>query len=334
MKIRGLWLIVPWVLFIVAALGWVFYWNYLAGESERRLQAWVTQQNASGGSAEIERMVRHGFPVLLRLELQNIAYAPARGGWRIATQRADLNIDVLNPQHLILEAEAPIAISRSDGSVTNMTADQLIASLRTARGSLAAAGVEADNLMLDDPAQDGVLRVTKLVTNLRPDPRAAGEYQLQVDLTSFTLPRPVRSFEAFGQDVAALKARIVIEDGAALLDSSPNDPLGPWREAGGRLRIEGIELNWGPLETIGTGEGGLDEQRRLNGRLVLPVDRPAPVLNAIATGPNVDDDARQALQLLAAGYLVTGDDITLDIGARDGVLNIEGLPVRPLPPVY
>ena len=334
MKIRGLWLIVPWVLFILAALGWVFYWNYLGNETERRLRAWVFEQNAAGGSAEIGRVVRHGFPVLMRLELQDIAYAPARGGWRAATQRADLNIDLLNPQHLILEAEAPIAISRSNGSITNVTADQLIASVRTARGSLAVAGVEADNLVLDDPAQEGVLRVTKLVTNMRPDPRAAGEYQLQFDLTSFTLPRPVRSFEAFGQDVAALKARIVIEGGAALLDSSPNDPLGPWREAGGRLRFEGIELNWGPLETIGTGEGGLDEQRRLNGRLVLPVDRPAPVLNAIATGPNVDDDARQALQLLAAGYLVTGDDITLDIGARDGVLNIEGLPVRPLPPVY
>jgi hypothetical protein len=265
--------------------------------------------------------------VLMRLELQNIAYAPARGGWRAATQRADLHIDVLNPQHLILEAEAPIAISRSNGAVTNVTADKLIASLRTARGSLAVAGVEADNLVLDDPAQEGVLNTTKLVINVRPDPRAAGEYQLAFNAEALTLPRPVRSFEAFGQNVARLRAAIVIEDGAALLDSSPNDPLGPWREAA-------LELNWGPLATTGTGEGGLDEQRRLNGRLVLPVERPSPVLNAIATGPNVDDDARQALQLLAAGYLVTGDDITLDIGARDGVLNIEGLPVRPLPPVY
>jgi hypothetical protein len=334
MKIRGLWLVVPWVLFVLAALSWVFYWNYLAGESERRLQAWVTQQNASGGSAEIGRVVRHGFPVLMRLELQDIAYAPARGGWRAATERADLNIDVLNPQHLILEAEAPIAISRSNGAITNLTADKLIASLRTARGSLAVAGVEADNLVLDDPAQEGVLNATKLVINVRPDARAAGEYQLAFDAQALTLPRPVRSFEAFGQNVARLRAAIVIEDGAALLESSPNDPLGPWREAGGRLRFDALELNWGPLATTGTGEGGLDEQRRLDGRLVLPVERPSPVLNAIATGPNVDDDARQALQLLAAGYLVTGDDITLDIGARDGVLNIEGLPVRPLPPVY
>jgi hypothetical protein len=334
MKIRGLWLIVPWALFILAALGWVFYWNYLANESERRLRAWAFEENAAGATASFDRIVRHGFPVLLRLELQGVNYAPARGGWRATTDRADLHVQVLNPQHVIFEAMAPIAVSRANGATTNVSADALLASLRTEGGALAVGGIEADNLVLDDPAQDGVLRATKVVLNVRPDPRAAGEYQVAFDAQTLTLPRPVRSFEAFGQDIAALRAAIVVEQGAALLDSSPEDPLGPWRTAGGRMRFDALVLNWGPLETTGTGDGGLDEQRRLEGRLVLPVERPAPVLTAIANGPNVNEDARRALGLLAAGYLVTGDDITLDIGAHDGVLRIEGLPVRPLPPVY
>jgi hypothetical protein len=334
MKVRGLWLIVPWALFIVAVLGWVFYWNYLANESERRLRAWAFEQNADGASASFDRIVRHGFPVLLRLELQGVNYAPARGGWRATTERADLHVQVLNPQHVILEAKAPIAVSRGNGAVTNVSAERLLASLRTSGGNLAVAGIEADNLVLDDPAQEGVLRANKVVVNVRPDPRAAGEYQLAFDAQTLTLPRPVRSFEAFGLDVSGLRAAIVVQDGAALLQSSPNDPLGPWREAGGRLRFDALVLNWGPLETTGTGEGGLDAQRRLDGRLVLPVERPGPVLTAISNGPSVDDDARRALGLLAAGYAVTGDDITLDIGAHDGVLRIEGLPVRPLPPVY
>jgi len=334
MKIRGLWLAVPWVLFVLLALGWVFYWNYLGNEAERRVRAWAFEQEAAGGTANIGAVVRHGFPVLMRLELQNIEYAPARGGWRATTRRADLNVDVLNPQHVILKAEGPIAVARSNGSVTNVTADALIGSLRTSGDSLAAAGIEGDNIVLDDPAQEGMLHVRKLVLNVRPDARAAGEYQLAFDAQDLVLPRPVRSFEGFGQDVASIRAAIVIEDGGALVRAADNDPLGPWREAGGRLRFEALTLNWGPLETTGTGEGGLDEQRRLNGRLVIPIDRPAPVLTAIANGPNVDDDARRALGLLAAGYLVTGDDITLDVGAHDGVLNIEGIPVRPLPPVY
>lgn len=334
MKIRGFWLAAPWALFVLLALGWVFYWNYVGDQAERRLRTWAFEQEAQGAEATFGAIERRGFPVLMRLELRDVVYAAARGGWRAETDRADLHIQLLNPQHVILKSEAPIAISRADGSLTNVSADALIASLRTSGGNLAMAGVEADNLVLDDPAEEGVLRAEKIVANVRPDPRAAGEYQLAFDAQALTLPRPVRSFEAFGLDVAALRAAIVIEQGAALLETSPQDPLGPWRTAGGQLRFDAITLDWGPLQTTGTGEGGLDEQRRLQGRLVLPIERPAPVLTAIANGPNVNDDARRALGLLAAGYLVSGDDITLDVSAHEGILRLEGLPVRPLSPVY
>jgi hypothetical protein len=331
---RYLWLIIPWALFAAAALGWVIYWNYLASESERRLRAWAEEQTAQGASVSFERIVRRGFPVLMRLELHDAAYAPARGGWRAMTERIDLHVQVLNPQHVILEAKAPISVSRGDGAVTNVSAETLIASLRTQNGALAVAGVEADNLVLDDPAQEGVLHATKVLLNVRPDPRAADEYQLAFEARALGLPRPVRNFEGFGLDVPQVRAAIVVERGGALLSSSPGDPLGPWRDTGGRLRFEAVELSWGPLQTTGRGEGGLDAQRRLEGELALPVERPAPVLTAIANGPRVSADARRALALLAAGYAVSGDDITLDFSAQDGVLRLEGLPVRTLPPVY
>jgi hypothetical protein len=331
---KRLWLIVPWALFALAALGWVGYWFYLAGEAENRLRAWAGEQNAAGAEVTFGRVVRHGFPVLLRLELQDVAYVAARGGWRGQTARADLHIEPLNPGHVILEAKTPIALTREDGAVTNVNADTLIASMRTADNALVMAGVEADNLVLDDPAQEGVLYAAKVVANVRPDPRAAGEYQLAFEARALTLPRPVRSFETFGLDIGELRAAIVVEQGAALLQSGHGDPLGPWREAGGRLRLEALTLNWGPLETTGNGAGGLDEGRRLTGALEIPIERPAPVLTAIANGPNVNADARRALSLLAAGYAISGDDITLDVEARDGVLRLEGLPVRSLGPVY
>ncbi len=328
------WLVVPWALFLAAAIGWIAYWNIVAGAAEQRIRAWMSEQQTQGASANVGRIVRHGFPVLLRLELQNPSYAPARGGWRIDTERADLHLNLLNTEHLTLEAMAPIAVSRAGGAVTNVTADALIATLRTERGALALGGIEADNLVLDDPAEEGQTRVRKVVLNVRPDARAAGDYQVSFDTQALTLPRPVRSFEAFGQDVSALRAAMVVTHGAALMDAAPGDPLGPWRDAGGRLRFEALVLNWGPLATTGSGEGGLDAERRLEGALNLPIEQPAPVLRAIAGGANVNQSARQALTLLAVSYELSGDDLTLDIDARDGWLRLEGLTVRPLPAVY
>ncbi len=334
MKTSALWFWLMWAGFAGLAAGWVMYWHVLAGEAQTRLESWVAEQNAQGAQASIVRVTRRGFPVLLRLELQDFAYEPARGGWRVNTERVDLHVQMLNPAQVKFEAKAPIAFTRADGAVTSLSASALIASWRTARGALAVAGIEADNLALDDPGREGIMRARKLVLNLRPDPRAAGEYQLAFDAEALTLPRPVRSFEAFGLEVTNVRAAIVVEHGADLLDSSPQDPLGPWRDAGGRLRFEALSLHWGPLEATGSGQGGLDEERRPQGALELPIDRPGPVFGALANGPGVEESARRALGLLAAGYTLSGDDIKLDVDAHSGVLRLEGLPVRQLPPVY
>lgn len=331
---RYLWLIIPWALFIIAAGAWVAYWNVVANTAETRLAAWAEEERADGAQISFGAVRRHGFPVLMRLELPQLSYAPARGGWRAETERADLHIDLLNPRHVILSAEAPLTIRREGGETSVLTADALIASLETRDGDLVSAGVEGNAISLDDPAKEGVLRVERLVANVRPDPRAEGEYQVAFDATNLALPRPVRSFEQFGLDVGALRAAIVVTHGADLFETAPGAPLGPWREAGGRLRFEALALNWGPLETNGRGEGGLDAERRLSGRLELPIDEPSPLFRALSQNPDADANARQALTLLAAGYALSGDGLTLDVEAENGVLRLEGLSVRTLPPVY
>lgn len=328
------WLLIPWILFGIIVAGWLVYWNIVASQAETRITGWIAQQNAGGAQVSVQHISRHGFPVLMRLEIDGISYKPARGGWSLATTRADLNIEMLNPEHIILQPKAPVAVTHGDEAVTNVTARNFLISVRTQGGKLAVAGIEADDLKLDDPAQPGILAITKFVANARPDPRAASEYQIAIIATGMALPRPVRSFESFGLDVPELRANVVIEHGAALLQSAPGDPLGPWREAGGKLRIEALGVHWGPLETTGTGEGTLDAERRLSGRLVLPIEHPAPVLTAISNGPGIDQSARQALQLLAASYVVNGHQLTLDVDAQNGVLTLEGLRVRDLPPVY
>jgi hypothetical protein len=328
------WLLIPWALFAIVVVGWIIYWNVVASTAEARINTWIAQQNSGGAQVSIQHISRHGFPVLMRLEIDGISYKPARGGWQLQTTRADLNIEMLNTEHVILQPKAPLALVHGDNAVTNITARNFLISVRTQNGRLAVAGVETDDLKLDDPAQPGILAVAKVVANVRPDPRAAGDYQLAFEATDLALPRPVRSFEAFGLSVPSLRANIVIEHGAALMQSGQGDPLGPWRDAGGKLRFEGLALEWGPMTTTGTGEGALDDQRRLAGRLVLPIAHPAPVLTAISNSPGIDPNARQALQMLAASYVVNGRQLTLDVDAQNGVLTLEGLRVRALPPVY
>lgn len=331
---RAWWLVIPWLLFLAAAGGWVAYWFVAANTAETKLTQWIEVQDAAGANARIGRIVRHGFPVLLRLELVDAAYAPPREGWRLSTERADLHVDLLNPAHVIVEANAPIAFARANGAVSNISADALIVSIRNQGASIAQAGVEANALIIDDPQTEGAFTAHRVVVNWRPDPRTAEAYQFALDAEGVSLPRAVRSFESFGQDIASLRVAVVVDEAGLLLSSENDDPLAPWREAGGQLRFEALALNWGPLATTGEGEVRLDEQRRLAGALHFPIEEPAPIFRALASDPRMEGDTRQGLELLATAFALSGDDITLDVEGGDGVLRLEGVRVRSLPPVY
>jgi hypothetical protein len=328
-----LWLIVPWALFILLVLGWAGYWHYVASRAEAQLASWAEEQTHQGARASFSRIVRHGFPVLMRLEIQDLGYAPVRGGWSADTERADLNIDLLNPSHVILSFEAPIQV-RHGQSLSTISSDALIASFEAHNGALHMAGIEGDAISVDDPEKEGALGIQKLVLNVRPDPRAEGDYQIAFQATNLRLPRAVRSFEAFGLDIPEVRTAVVATHGAQLLESTPDDALAPWRDAGGLLRFEAIALSWGPLQATGTGELSVDAQKRLSGHLALPIDEPAPVFRALADGPGVSDDAKNALRLLATAYTLNNNGLTLDVDAANGTLRLEGLPVRSLPPAY
>lgn len=331
--LKRLWLIVPWALFLLIALGWTGYWFYVADAAERSIAQWRDEQRQTGAQVEYASIRRHGFPVLMRLELVDVAYTPARMRWRATTPSLDLNLEMLNPRHAILQARQPITIAKEDGSTETLRAQAILASVRMQGGTLAQAGIEADALVYDD-AKPGELTIRKLVINLRPDPRAADQYQISLLVDAMRLARPVRSFEQFGQEVSSIRGAVVIEQGAALFQRAPDDFLRPWREAGGRARIEGLELNWGPLQGRGEGFAATDDQRRLTGQLDLHVEHPGPPLRALAQAEPLSRNERQLLDAIGRGLELSGREVTFKVIARDGVMKVEDVAVRTLAPLY
>ena len=333
-RANRIWLVIPWAAFAAIVVAWIFYWFAVAGAAEQKLAAWSAEQRQAGGEVAYGQIIRHGFPVLMRLEVSDFHFKPARAAWKTSTLRFDLNVEMLNPGHVILEAKAPVLFENAEGAISTLNAQRLIASVRMNGAVLAQAGVESNLLTLVDSAKPGVLRVGHLVVNVRPDPRQAGHYQLAFEGGAITLARPVRSFEPFGQEIQSLRAGIVIEQAAALLRSAPDDPLRPWREAGGKARIEALNLHWGALEASGTGQMALDDQRRLLGDARLQLPHPAPALTALAQSDNLTHDTKQALNVLALGYSFSGRHVSFDVSAHDGALKVENVPVRVLAPLY
>lgn len=331
---RRLFLIAPWTIFALAALSWCAYWFFAAELAQTRVNAFAAQQRAHGAQLAIGAIRAHGFPMMLRLELQGVEYASAPESWRARTDRIDLHANLTNPAHVIFEAKTPIDVRTTDGARHVIEANALLVSLRFRREALATFGIEADALMLDNPARVGVVRAEKLVANLRPDPRGGGASQLALEMRHLSLARPVRSFEGFGQEIALMRAAIALTQAEALLAPGEVGPIESWRQASGGAAIEALELQWGALEAHGHGQAALDDAQRLRGALEIDIPAPGPAVAALASSPELSDDARGALALVAAGLAFSGDGASFSVNAQDGALSIENVPVRTLTPLY
>jgi hypothetical protein len=334
MQPRRFWLYAPWACFLALAIGWMFYWNAVADAGERALLQWKGQIEREGGEARYVRLVRHGFPVLMRLELDDVRYEAPHAHWSAASRQVDVNIEMLDPGHVIFEYKAPITITHADGHTNTIIAAKAVVSLHN-RGSLMVQdGAEASELSVGDSANPGLLRVVHVTANVRTDPGDAANDQLAFSAQGVSLARPVRSFEGLGQIINNLEAGIVIEHAEALQGVHGSDPFAPWREAGGKARIEYLNLTWGALEATGSGEAALDEAHRLTGDLRLDIPRPDAPIAALAASSSLAPDAKQALQLLALGLSLRGRHAKLKIDASDGQLRVEHQRVRSLDPLY
>ena len=329
------WLIVPWALFLLVVAGWVFYWYAVAGGAEQKLAQWADGERARGAQVTYGPVQRHGFPVLMRLELDNVHYRAARAQWSVDTPRIDLNIEMLDPGHVIFASKAPMVLRHADGATNTINADTLVLSLHSRGATLVQDGIEAANLSITDSAKPGTLHITHATMNLRPDPAAPTQYQLALTATDVTLARPVRSFEPFGQNIASIDAGIVIAQGALLFAPSPTgDMLEPWRHAGGGAHFGMLALKWGPLDAQGQGDAGLDDLHRLTGHLKLRLNHPGDAVSAMAQSENIPHDAKQALQAMALGLMLSNRHISFDVDAADGQLKIENASLRTLDPLY
>lgn len=331
---RRLGLIIPWTIFAILVIGWVAYWFVLANLAQSRFNAAVEAERANGAEVQIGETRAGGFPLQFALTLTDVSYAPSDRSFRASTPRLVVHVNVLNPYHLLVGFSAPVDIARSE-TTSRLTATKALASIRFSNGALARASLEGEGLRIDDLSKpgDGVL-IAKTLVHLRPDERAAGAYQLALQMEQVALPEPVRAFETFGQTIEALNAAIALDHAEAFSNAPRGDLLGPWSAAGGQARVEALNLAWGALHTQAQGTLTVDDARRPQGSLTLKLSEPATTLRALANSPTLSSDAKRAVQVAALAYALSGDQIDIPLLADDGFLKLATIPLRPLPPLY
>ena len=319
---------------VLLIAGYTSYWFYVADAVQRGVDEWITVQGSNGVDVETSGLELSGYPLVMEAEARDVVMTNAEGvrwqtsglhaeaqPWRL--NQIDFSID--GPQLVTVPGTQPVTISADDG----------VGEVRIGGdGRLSAARIGVEDITILIPAI-GDIKVDGL--HLRSERKegtetkgvAAGGSLSFIDL-------PVSPLPALGTtlDHAALDVTLVGPDLPEL-----NIPyLTAWRDSDGRLLIDRIHFEWGPLKIQGWGSLTLDSALQPQGNLTAKVQGFLETVDALVEAGLLEADQsalyKSGLALLAGAPDSSGvATLTAPLSLKGGRLLLGPLQIAQLPPI-
>lgn len=251
---------------VLAALSiaYVVFWLFMAGELRDGVARWSGERRAEGYTVLFSRLRISGFPLLLRLDLEQPGLGAPDGGipWTWEGERAVAEMRPWSPGRVdiglsgahtlgLVVAGRPVTYTGTAGGLTGVLA------LAGAWPSSAEIHIRDLDLSTADGAERVVVKRADLtarrtVGKTSDDRGAALDVRLRAE--------DVRVPERLSLPLGSHLARLTVA--AGLLGSIPAGPwpqsLGTWRDAGGTVEVERLAIAYGPLSAQATGTVALD----------------------------------------------------------------------------
>lgn len=273
------------------AAGHALLWRWMGSQLEAGFQDWAAQRRALGWRVEHAPPLRGGWPLAATLTLPRFrlegggATLPGGMEWqaealvlRLAPPRLDRLVVEMPGRHRLRLglAELPFA------------ADRLAATLPLEAGVLPReARLDAERLRLGTPAgtveaRAAVLEIETRMTAIEGEPAVA----LRLLATDLLLPPGeagglAPAVGALGRGVAEAALDLALT-GPVPPGRGPAAKAEAWRDGGGTLALQGLQLRWGPLAANGTATLTLDEALQPMGAGTLRLAGAGEALQAAA----------------------------------------------------
>jgi hypothetical protein len=309
------WLYAPYVLVLGVVLGWAGFWFIVKGRVAAGFDQWIAREAEGGRDWACERRSIAGFPFRIEVKCAGVTLARRNDPSAPALSLGPLLVlaQIYDPRLVIAETAGPLTATWADGRKGEMSWAGARMSLRSTSG-----GFERASLVLDKPvfASTGLemepVRAARLEAHLRPAPARAAEqaYDLSLDLSALSLAGLDQL--AGTREPADVKLAATATHAGAFLGGLTPATLEIWRAAGGAVEFSNFGIVKSRAVLEGAGWLGLDDYRRLKGRIE-------------ASQSGIDQIGGMRLGgLLDAGALFSG---------RPAVTTEKGRNLKPLPPI-
>jgi len=333
-KPRRLGLYGPFLLLLIAAIGWSVAWLWLRGEVERRMDAGQASLEQDGYQLSWASRAISGYPFRLDVTLGD-ARLRAPSGWILAAPILKGEAFAHAPDHWVIVADDGVVFTRRVGGSVVVKAKALRASLSEADAHPPRLSIEG--LGLTFAAAPGanpffITAADEVHLHTRAGPNDQGAAYFELDQAKANFPGLIGRI-AQGRPVSLIADGVYSHAGA--LDGRDwASAVRAWSAAGGALNVRRMRVAAGQaLLDASAGTLGVDGDGRLSGSLTARLRQAPRTLTAMgqagAISPGAVDSAGAVLGARARGPTTT---VTIDFQA--GQTTLGPVDIAPAPRIY
>ena len=338
------------VITALVAVVYTGYWFFIASNIKDGVKTWVEQRSGLGLSLAYERIEIGGFPFAFRIILRNPALAAARPGpiggvthWAWRGSGATIELKPWNLRRATIDlsgrhdAEFTLKGIRRviSGNIAHFMVATTIHSDHNPESVLVT--LKGVDLKGDQAGQEVIVRQGRIFGE-RLFPAEITEktptFGFSVDLNGVKFPRQLKL--PLGHSLAKLLAEGKVM--GRINDIRSFDDLAGWRDAGGTLELERIEIKYGALFARATGTFAFDRKMQPVGAVTANIQGLFSTINALRDAKIIRSrDATMATLVL--GALSRRPDnggpasVSLPFSLQDGLLTAGPVTLMKVPPI-
>lgn len=326
---------------VLLAGGISLYWLWAADQLARGIAQWAEEQRARGYEVVYDGPDIGGFPVRLSARFGQPRIA-APDGWRWAGEALTGEAALWAPRTIRLDLPKRQDITVPwRGQKRDLTLEAAAANGEITLGSaggMQTAVVEMAGLTLtDDSGLAATAESARIAATQRP-PTMEGvdDWTLIGRGRASGVKLPPGAGGPLGDAIAQAAVEVTLL--GAIPPGDPAVSLALWRDAGGLLEVEMLELDWGPLGFSADGTATLDQQLRPQAALTARMSGLPGTIDALADHGLVKPGAALGIKIMVMTLATKTDGdgkpvVELPITLQDGLFYLGPAPLFPLAPV-
>jgi hypothetical protein len=328
------------MLLLLAGADWLAC-RVLDRRVHRAFDRWAQTMTDQGWTVHQGGVVENGLPFGAQLTVRDLSVTGGRamvpGGVDLDMRRLVLSLSIADPFRLVIQPQGPVRFRLAGLPAVSVDADSMSASVKLWRTPVDSIDISAASLAggLQRSSNHQDVRIDSLHMRLTAARgfSARTTAQLAVDAHGVQLPDDGRwplgaTIGQIGFDVSLASP--------ALSGGNGSDQARAWRDWGGALVLQRLDVRWGPLQLHTIARLGLDDRLQPAGSGVARVSGWAASLDALARGgtiaPGVAQTAKAVLGLMAPAASTPSSDapLSLPFTLRDSTLSVGKVPLMRL----